>query len=287
METWDLDVEQRIDEATSQEEVAKQVGIYAAHCEYTFFGLGLQVPVPPDKTEHIFLSNYPKKWRQEYDTMGYVQNDPVVLHALRSSMPIMWSDLIIESPEQKHVFKKASEFGLVHGITVPYLTHRGIFGLLSLARESRPAFTPAAAIRIKQQLLWLMHLAAEKILSLESNTQEVPKRQLTVREAQCLKLALDGHRINEIAEIMEVSASTVSYFFGQARKKLGVTGRSAILAEALKSGALSVHMVEMSSAPVLTARDNEIDERRHPDRNLASPTERFGRDARKSPDRRH
>jgi DNA-binding CsgD family transcriptional regulator len=63
---------------------------------------------------------------------------------------------------------------------------------------------------------------------------EIPA--LTPREQEVLQLAAHGRRTREIAELLNVSASTVKTHFEHAYEKLGARDRAAAVAECLRRG---------------------------------------------------
>jgi PAS domain S-box-containing protein len=65
---------------------------------------------------------------------------------------------------------------------------------------------------------------------------EIGMRKLSQRELQILRLAADGHSAPQIAERLEIGPATVKTHFAHTYEKLGVSDRSAAVAEAMRQG---------------------------------------------------
>jgi DNA-binding CsgD family transcriptional regulator len=61
---------------------------------------------------------------------------------------------------------------------------------------------------------------------------------LSVREQEVLRLTADGCSAKEIAERLDISATTVRTYLSHAYEKLGVSDRAAAVAEAMRRGLL-------------------------------------------------
>jgi ATP/maltotriose-dependent transcriptional regulator MalT len=60
--------------------------------------------------------------------------------------------------------------------------------------------------------------------------------RLTTRERQILQLAADGRGLDEIASTLAIARGTVKTHFGRTYAKLGVRGRAAAVAQAIRLG---------------------------------------------------
>jgi two-component system nitrate/nitrite response regulator NarL len=72
-----------------------------------------------------------------------------------------------------------------------------------------------------------------------NNELSSPRRSLSPRERQVLKLASKGLKDREIADEMYISRETVRTLLKRCSEKLGVHGRTALVAEALRLGLLT------------------------------------------------
>jgi DNA-binding CsgD family transcriptional regulator len=77
------------------------------------------------------------------------------------------------------------------------------------------------------------------LVAMEPQTHQhhsTPARNLTPQERRTLQLSADGASIAEVAAELYISATTVKTHLRHAADKLGVRGRSAAVAQALRRG---------------------------------------------------
>ncbi len=235
------------------QDMSQIVAAYAAHCGYTFYGLGIQIPRPNKEPDHLLITNFPSQWREEYDSSGYMADDPVIRKALQTTIPTFWNDCPRERPEEAQVMLRAAKHGLSYGITAPFFGRRGVFGLLSFARMHDQESSEDDDIELKQKIVWFVHAATERTLIIHFQTEGCEDNKLTAREAECVKLSMDGLSTKEIAKQMGVQPTTVSYFLAQAGKRLHAKGRNEIVAKAIRSGALDANMAALLESGISTS----------------------------------
>jgi len=71
------------------------------------------MPFPLATPKTVMFNNYPTAWQAQYEAKNYVEIDPTVQHAMRSSLPILWTDDLF-SPAQE-LWEEARSFGLRYG----------------------------------------------------------------------------------------------------------------------------------------------------------------------------
>lgn len=96
----------------------------------------IPIPVPFTNPRTIMISDYPKAWCDRYNSAGYVNIDPTVLHAQMSQVPIVWSDSLFENTHD--LWEEANAHGLVVGWAQSTLDRAGGSGMLMLARSAEP-----------------------------------------------------------------------------------------------------------------------------------------------------
>jgi LuxR family quorum sensing-dependent transcriptional regulator len=185
----------------------------------------------------LLSGNWPAGWTERYTEQGYLRDDPVVAHGLRTTQPYLWREAVEATGAARglHVMDEAREFGLAEGFCVPLLLPDGGFAgvtfgskQLRLSAQERAglhlvslgAFTAACAIGERTAQ---MRVAAEEI-------------GLTEREVDCLKWAADGLITDQIADLLTLSARTVEFHFTSASRKLRTMNRTHAVAEAIRRG---------------------------------------------------
>ena len=67
----------------SIEQIAQKLG-------FKYVAYGYQAPYPVTQPKITLLNNYPVSWRRHYKKAGYLNTDPIVMHAKRSQNPLLW-----------------------------------------------------------------------------------------------------------------------------------------------------------------------------------------------------
>ena len=247
MDGRDAAFEQAMDQAEDVDFLKAVLNEFSKSIGFDYFGFGMQVWLPSEKPQQLFWTNYPLAWQEEYDTQDYVKIDPVVSYSLGNTLPAFWSEIEAMTGARK-VLRKARQAGMNVGLTVPLNLPRDNFGVLSFARESEFRVSSETALRLKQRALWFGHAFASRAIELVRPVEDPIERKLSSREREVLKCASKGMTIQEISQELGVSGTTVRYFITQAGKKLGVTGKNAIVAKAVAIGLLDVREVELRTS---------------------------------------
>lgn len=210
-----------------------QESIHIFDMEY--FLLGISTPSSLTRTNIIIEDNFPKAWRDYYDSNGLAKTDPVVSYCLKYQSPIIWShfeDRECTSAE-KALLKKAKEFGLAYGFSIPIHGSGNQFGMLSMATSTA---------RTEEQL-FTSQMMAQTLTPVIQDTikhlftpPSMKKVTLTPREIECLKWASEGKSGWDMSKIMECSERTVLFHMNNAGKKLNTNNRTQSIAKAILLG---------------------------------------------------
>jgi LuxR family transcriptional regulator, activator of conjugal transfer of Ti plasmids len=88
------------------------------------------------------ISNYPSVWTEHYVQSHYESLDPVIIRALRHSVPFEWGldiESIAASKPQQALFDDAARFGIRYGYTVPINDNRGPVAAVPFATDEKLA----------------------------------------------------------------------------------------------------------------------------------------------------
>lgn len=198
------------------------------------------IPSKQKPLEQAFLcSNYSPQWRSKYDTEKLHYVDPTVSHCLGSTLPLVWEPQTFKTPEQRQLYEEACGHGIRSGITYPIHGASGEFGVISFASEAR------AGKKFRQELEHTMpDMALIRDYVFESSLKfALPAHnkaiQLTKRELESLKWAMEGKTSWEISIIMSCSEATTNFHMGNIRRKFQVATRQQAVVKAIRLGLIN------------------------------------------------
>ncbi|SFN37910.1 LuxR family transcriptional regulator [Formivibrio citricus] len=237
MKVWQDSHIQMLLEGESEQALFEHLQTMTRALGFEYCAYGFRVPFPLTNPNIVTFNNYPEAWQLCYQERGYLAVDPTVKHALRSSLPLLWSDDVFGS--SRDFWEEARSFGLEIGWAQPYHGPQGTIGLLTLARSSETLGEKELRDKM-QKMAWLSqvaHIGMSRCL--------LPKLMpetgvmLTSREIEVLRWTAEGKTSIEIADILRVSKRTVDFHVNNAIEKLGVNNKTSAAIRAAMLGFLS------------------------------------------------
>ncbi|MGH8779803.1 autoinducer binding domain-containing protein [Paraburkholderia sp.] len=183
-------------------------------------------------------SNYHPRWRATYDHENYIALDPVVAHAMRSLVPLVWSDAVGGSPQQQGFWEEAASYGLKAGVSFSVQTREGDFGILSLALDKKGR---DAQGQIAANLMWgplIITMAHEAMRRIVKGAHPQLRPRLTRREAEVLGWLAAGKSTLEISVLLSISEHGVVYHVRSLLKKFATRTRGQTVIKAMSLGML-------------------------------------------------
>lgn len=222
--------------STSEYELFEQVAGIARNLGFDYCAYGIRMPVPFSRPRVEMFNNYSPEWRQCYQSRNYLLVDPTVQHALKSNLPVVWSNRLF--CQTRDLWEEARAHGLRVGWAQASRDATGAIGLLTLARGADPLAASELAAN-QATMAWLAqytHAAMSKLLT----PKLVPETQvvLTCREKEVLQWTAEGKTSYEIAQILDVSERTVNFHCNNAVAKLGTSNKTQAAVKATALGML-------------------------------------------------
>jgi LuxR family transcriptional regulator len=210
-------------------DLARQLGF--DHCAY-----GMRSPLPLSRQRIVMFNNYPAAWQARYAQRNYLAIDPSVQHALKSPLPILWSDEFFAATPD--FWEEARGHGLRFGWAQPCRDVSGTLGMLTVARSDE-AITDGEMQEKNYRLAWLTqiaHLAMARVL-VKKLVPEANVR-LSCQETNVIRWTAEGKTTAEISVIMGLSVRTVTFHIGNVVKKLNASNKTAAAVRAAVLGLL-------------------------------------------------
>ncbi|TFW31231.1 LuxR family transcriptional regulator [Duganella callida] len=201
------------------------------------------IPQPKVSLSDVYMrSNYPTRWREQYDRDNLRAADPTVEHCFKASSPFIWMPQSFQGDQQHALYEEASSHGLKAGVTLPIHGSSGEIGMLTCVRDQAPGNGFINDLHQQLgQLTLLRDLAFDTMrpyMHAPPPSQEVPA--LTARELDCLQWMAAGKTAWEIGRILSISEAGVNFHIGNLRTKFGVSRRNDVVIKAIRFGLITL-----------------------------------------------
>jgi LuxR family quorum sensing-dependent transcriptional regulator len=199
------------------------------------------VPGPGDNpSDCILMNNRPQEYVDRYIEKNYVVRDPVVAELRRSLSPFSWNDVRERrelSKGERSIIDEGREFGARDGFIVPVVTLSGSVSIFSpCGLEPNLSQRARAAVEI----IGIYSFQALKRSLIKQNRPEAAHTPLTPREREIMQWVAAGKSDDEIAEILSLSAPTVTWHVENAKRKLDAFRRTYAVVQAIRFGEISL-----------------------------------------------
>lgn len=237
MDTWQEDSLNALLEIHSEQALFDQIAKAAKSLGFEYCAYGIRMALPISRPKVAMINNYSAQWQQCYSERGYLRVDPTVQHALKSSLPVLWSDELFKSTGE--MWEEARHHGLRFGWAQAPRDASGAVGLLSLARSTGPLTIKELNCN-QAQMSWLAQYAHAAMSRLVT-PKLVPEIQvdLTSREKEVLRWTAEGKTAFEIAQILSIAERTVNFHINNMIAKLGASNKTQAAVKAIALGMLS------------------------------------------------
>ena len=209
---------------------------------------GEEVPPPPIRLSGSNLGTASEAWNANYIKSEMFRSDFVYRACQVMAIPFVWSydnlPAIVLGVDQSTTMGEAlgierllKTTGFRGGISVPIRAPGGFFGYVCFVSTSHLEQLITLHEDCSDHLLGIAyrfyHAIADKLI-----IHEAGNRHLTQRQLQCLKLIAIGKTLDETAEILGLSYSTVRYHLKSAETSLGTMNRANTIRKAASLGVL-------------------------------------------------
>jgi LuxR family quorum sensing-dependent transcriptional regulator len=185
----------------------------------------------------IIASRWPIEFLTLYVESDFVRYDPIVRRCVHSHAPFAWrAESYVSNADRRvaEVMRRAAEFGLRRGYTVPIHGPEGYEACVSMAGAELDLTAP------DKTAVHLMALYAfDRLRGLRGRHPD-EKPPLTQREREVLLWAADGKSATDIGQILKISKRTVDEHSQTAARKLGAANRTQAVAIALRDHLIDV-----------------------------------------------
>ncbi|WP_024298126.1 autoinducer binding domain-containing protein [Methylomicrobium lacus] len=236
MNTWQENQLQALQSIQSEQQFFQTLLSFSKELGFDYCAYGLRMPIPVNQPKTVMLNNYPTAWQAQYQAKDYLAVDPTVHHAMRSLMPVIWTDELF-SPAGE-LWEEARSHGLRYGWAQAIHDFHGTAGMLTLARSDEPiSATELSAKTFK--MAWLTQVAhAGLSRCLAPKLMPEIHVKLSNREISVLRWTADGKTASDIASILRITERTVNFHINNVVTKLNAANKTAAAVKAALLGLL-------------------------------------------------
>jgi len=235
-----LDFVERLQKLAKYEEICVEI-----QKELEWFGLtcvtAWSMPGPgrpPD--EGMVLNTRPKEYIEHYKNQNYLVRDPMVTELRNSLNPFTWDEVQsrrkLSRAEQK-IIDEGREFGMRDGLIIPIVTMSGSLSVFSPCGPD-PDLTQRA--RSALEIIGIYSQQALKRALVREQRDDAAHTPLTPREREIMQWVAVGKSDDEIGEILNIGATTVTSHVENAKKKLDAFRRTYAVVQAIRFGEISL-----------------------------------------------
>lgn len=227
----------------SPEQVIRETAAHFGGCEHFEYGLtSYPRSRPPygDMKSWLFTTFTSDVWPKLWDQRNYVEVDPRVSNVTNSQLagyPLYWSCAKVRAAANGNsrmlAFADAAEaHGLGSGVSIslPDARMRAVIGAWSMS-DPNPSRARLERLRAKlgEIMVWtsyfhlrIMRSVVDRVLGERGASDELVGNApvLSTRQVACLALCAEGATVQEVAEKLKLSASTVQTHLNSARHVL-------------------------------------------------------------------
>lgn len=180
--------------------------------------------------EHLVESTtFTEDWLGAYYG-GLHKDDPVVAYSTVCSLPFVWTDCPIETPEQRAFMGEAADAGLRYGVSAPLIVGSGYEGAVTVSGDSNAD--------LQEHLMAVYAMTnAMHVLRVKNWSKDTLKAfKLTPREQEVMRWIAAGKDDWTIGCILGISENGVHFHKKNIFRKLQLNSRVAVAAVAQKTG---------------------------------------------------
>lgn len=189
------------------------------------------------------MTNCSEPWVRQYLDSGEARHDPLVAWAQKHLVAFGWEDVPdeVRGGGGRSLVAEAARHGIGNGLTIPIHGPQSAFAVMSIMVGGKRGGGRLARQRdaLQMQAIRFHERAAPLFMELAS-AKGGTRLRLTPRERECLEWVALGKSTWEIASILGVESSAVTFHIENAKRKLNVANRTHAVVVAVVRGLITV-----------------------------------------------
>jgi LuxR family transcriptional regulator, quorum-sensing system regulator ExpR len=195
----------------------------------------------------IFISNFPDEVSTNYLENKYQNVDPVIINALNRFSPFSWDEnLKVNSMwTVRRIFEKIKSHNIIRGHAFVLHDHNNNLAMLLfyidkfLLTEFNDDIN-----KYTDELQGVLIYIHEMLLHVYKGESDIDENILSSRESELLYWCTKGKTYAEVAEILNITVSTVKFHMGNVVRKMGVKNAKHAISLAIELNIVSPPVVK-------------------------------------------
>lgn len=235
-----LDFVERLQKLTKYEEICVEI-----QKELEWYGLSCvtawSMPGPGrPHDEGVLLNTRPQEYIDNYKEKKYLIHDRLITEMRQTLHPYSWKDVQerrkLSKLEQK-IIDEGRDFSMHDGLIIPIVTMSGSVSVISPCGDD-PDLSQRA--RSALEIIGIYSQQALKRALIREQRDDAAHTPLTPREREIMQWVAVGKSDDEIGEILNIGATTVTSHVENAKKKLDAFRRTYAVVQAIRFGEISL-----------------------------------------------
>lgn len=223
--------------ARDRDEFSREVGRFTTAMGFDTFSAMTVIDHSPWRSDFITLDNCPTGFREAMDSPQLGQQDPVMQHCKRNSVPIVWNQRTYVDHGAGELWEAQAHYGYRTGICLALHLPQGRHFLLGMdRRDDLPTQAGKLTRLVADMQLFAVHAMDAALRVLLPPEQQLEQPHLRPRELEVLRWTMDGKTAWEVGSILSITERTVVLHLQSAMQKLGCNSKHQAVLKALRFG---------------------------------------------------
>lgn len=227
-------------DSSSLAEICKIGNNLCTQYGFDYYAYSLKIPLSITAPQYLVMESNRMCNRQT--AFRKRSSIPFIDHPLSSNTPINWNDATKPSKERvtaDFLLSKASEQGYRNGLTIPLHSHNSGSALFTCTtRRSGEEVGEHIDSLIPELHLIASYLHEAVGRHVDYARYSMVTGKISKRECECLQWTTEGLTTSDIARVLGISESTVTFHLQNAMIKLDASNRQQAIARAIMLGLL-------------------------------------------------
>jgi LuxR family quorum sensing-dependent transcriptional regulator len=190
--------------------------------------------------EGVLLNTRAPDYIENYKDKKYLVHDRLITEMRETLTPYSWKDVQERrrlSKLEQRIIDEGRDFNMHDGLIVPIVT---LSGSVSVFSPCGPEPDLSQRARSALEIIGIYSQQALKRALVRSQRDEAAHTPLTPREREIMQWVAVGKSDDEIADILNIGAATVTSHVQNAKKKLDAFRRTYAVVQAIRFGEISL-----------------------------------------------